>query len=317
MLDIIDSIVKIFFPEKGQVVHENLAFVYSSEYNFRLEGHVFPAVKFEQMHELILMDEEFSKAEFFEPKEASIEDLSLVHTKEYLDDLLNCRWTELTNSSELPLNPQLVGAFRMGVGGTIRATELTSDFPFVFNIGGGFHHSFPNHAEGFCYLNDVAVAAQKHLSQNPNSKILIIDLDVHQGNGNSYIFKNNNNVYTFSMHQDNLYPKKELSDLDVGLPDYCNDTEYLSVLRAALKKISTEFQPDLIYYLAGADPFEDDRLGSLRLTMEGMKERDTIIKEFAIQTNSKVVILTAGGYARNTIDTVRIHLQTARVFHRK
>jgi acetoin utilization deacetylase AcuC-like enzyme len=225
--------------------------------------------------------------------------------------------TNLTKYSELPLTQSILETFLYGVGGTILATELTEKFDYVFNIGGGYHHSYPDHAEGFCYLNDVAVATNMYLGKYPENKVLIIDLDVHQGNGNSKIFQGDERVFTFSMHQENLYPKKEESSMDIGLPDNCSDTLYLKYLDDALDDIYKVHKPQLIYYLAGADPYEDDRLGSLKITKYGLISRDKKIKDFALKTNSKAVIVTAGGYATNTSDTVMIHYQTAREFYRK
>ncbi|NBU98969.1 MAG: histone deacetylase [Spirochaetia bacterium] len=291
--------------------------VYSHKYNLELGGHVFPAIKYEQLFNLINMDEEMINLEFLHPEPVEKSDLELVHTKEYLDDLFSLRISKSTKNSELPLNNSILETFLYGVGGTILATELTEKHDFVYNIGGGYHHSYADHAEGFCYLNDVAVAIRKFQKIHPNKKILIIDLDVHQGNGNSKIFEKDENVFTFSMHQESIYPKKELSKLDIGLKDFCTDSEYLRILSDSLKQIELQFKPDLMYYLAGADPYEDDRLGSLKITKNGLIERDKKVKEFAIKNNSKVVVLTAGGYARNTVDTVLIHFNTARVFHRK
>ncbi len=296
---------------------ESMAFVYSPQYNMNLLGHVFPAVKFSRIFELLSWDEHLSKFNVYYPEKVSTEDLQLVHTQEYLDDLLNLRNTKSTAYSEIPLNNEIVEAFLYAVGGTILATELTEKYEFVFNIGGGFHHSFPEHAEGFCYLNDVGVAAKKYLLKNPHHKILIVDLDVHQGNGNAVVFQDEPNVFTFSIHQENLYPIKQKSNLDIGLQDGCRDHEYLDKLRKALETIQKEFQPNLIYYVAGVDPYEYDLLGGLKLTKSGLGKRDLIVKNFAKHLRSKVVILTAGGYAQKTEDTVSLHLQTAQVFSRK
>jgi acetoin utilization deacetylase AcuC-like enzyme len=296
---------------------ENMAFVYSPNYNMKLMGHIFPAIKFERIFELIAWDETLSKLEVYYPEKADREQLLLVHTEEYLSDFFGLKQTKATLFSELPLNANMLEAFLYGVGGTILATDLTTKHDFVFNIGGGFHHSFPDHAEGFCYLNDVAVAAKRYLKEHPYKRILLIDLDVHQGNGNSLIFEDDNRVFTFSMHQEDLYPVKQKSDLDVGLKIGCKDSEYLDILKQSLETIERKFRPDLIYYLAGVDPFEHDSLGGLKLTRQGIGNRDYLVKKFAKRMNSKVVVLTAGGYAKNTEDTVNLHLQTAHVFLRK
>ncbi len=316
MFDIINRFVQEFINPK-KLEYENMALVYSHKYNLELEGHVFPAIKYEQLFNLMSMDEEMGRIELFHPEAVEKKDLELVHTQNYLQDLFSLKITNLTKNSELPLNNSIVDTFLYGVGGTILATELTQKYDFVFNIGGGYHHSYSDHAEGFCYLNDVAVAIHKYKQINTNKKILIIDLDVHQGNGNSKIFENDSDVFTFSMHQESIYPKKERSKLDIGLRDFCGDTEYLKILDESLKKIENSMKPDLIYYLAGADPYEGDRLGSLKITKYGLIKRDKMVKNFATKNNSKVVVLTAGGYARNTSDTVLIHFNTAREFYRK
>lgn len=306
-----------WFEETFHPKLEAMAFVYSPHYNMKLLGHVFPAVKFSQIFELISWDEYLSKLEVYYPEKANLEDLLLVHSKEYLDDLFHLRNTKATAYSELPLNAEIVEAFLYAVGGTILATELTEKYDYVFNLGGGFHHAFPEHAEGFCYLNDVGTAAKKYLNRNPNRKILIIDLDVHQGNGNAVVFQKNPNVFTFSIHQENLYPIKQKSSLDIGLQDGCRDQEYLEKLQNALDDIQKKFRPHLIYYIAGVDPYENDLLGGLKITKLGLGKRDLMVKNFAKQIGAKVVILTAGGYAQKTEDTVSLHLQTAQIFSRK
>lgn len=311
------NLLNFFFPEKIEYNEKNFALVYSSYYDIYLGDHIFPGNKFSKIYELICFDEHFSKISIHEPEKANIEDLELVHTNEYLDDLLNLKITNRTKFSELPLNQRILESFLYGVGGTLLATDLTETYQFVFNLGGGLHHSFPDHAEGFCYLNDVAIAAKHFLLKNNNKQVLIIDLDVHQGNGTAKIFENSKNVFTFSMHQENIYPKKELSDFDIPLEENITDLEYLKLLDISLEKIHKVCKPDIIYYLAGADPYEGDRLGNVKLTFKGLKERDERVKNFAIKNNAKVVILAAGGYARNFMDTVKIHYNTAQIFARK
>lgn len=316
MLGILNQILDQFSKPQSREPND-LVFVYSHKYNLELMGHVFPAIKYEQLYNLISMDEELGRRPIFHPEPIERKTLENVHTEKFLDDFFSLKMTELTRHSELPLNHTVLETFLYGVGGTVLATELSEKHNFVFNIGGGYHHSYADHAEGFCYLNDVAVAAHGYLRKFPENKILIIDLDVHQGNGNSSIFRKEERVFTFSMHQENLYPVKEKSDLDIGLPDGCGNGEYLSALDESLTRIAGMHRPDLIYYLAGADPFEDDRLGGLKLTKEGLISRDKRVKDFAIANGSKVVVLTAGGYANNTIDTVQIHFNTAREFYYK
>ncbi|MCE9500519.1 MAG: histone deacetylase [Leptospira sp.] len=250
----------------------------------------------------------------YKPPQASHEALRLVHTNEYIEDLFSLHKTASTGYSELPLNSDIVQSFMYSTGGTILATDLTSSFRFVFNLGGGFHHSFPDHAEGFCYLNDAAIATKHYQQKFPGRKVLFIDLDVHQGNGNTFTFRDDPDVFTFSMHQGNLYPKKEISDLDISLHEGCRDEEYLRLLEDSLRKIKAEFKPDLIYYLAGADPFEGDTLGEIKMSFSGLQARDVLVKQFIEETGARAVILTAGGYAKNFEDTCVIHFNTARIF---
>lgn len=295
----------------------SLVLIYHSSYNLDLPGHVFPAHKYSHLYNRIKRDPVFASWDILLPKKAEESELELVHTKSYLDDLFGYEHTARTMHSELPLTRNIVESFLYGVGGTIFATELTDKHMFAFNMGGGYHHSFPDRAEGFCYLNDVAVAIEILKAKKPNTRALIIDLDLHQGNGNSYIFQNDDTVYTFSMHQSNIYPKKEISNLDIQLEPGTSDQEYLNLLKDSLGKIRKEFSPTIIYYVAGADPYEDDSLGELKLTMKGLKERDKLVKEFSEDLSVPTVVTLAGGYARNFKDTVEIHFNTIAAFGEK
>lgn len=308
------SLFDIFNPHHSEKLCEKTAFVFSPHYNLALDAHVFPAHKFGYIHELIQLDETIGKAPVYDPQPADKKQLAIVHDEEYLDDFLAGKVTERTKFSELPLNSSLIESFLYGVGGTIKAMQLTSEYQFVYNIGGGFHHAYADHAEGFCYLNDVAIAANLFLQNHPQKKVLIIDLDLHQGNGTAVIFQEQDHVYTFSMHQQNLYPHKEKSSFDIALHEGCGDKDYLHLLENALHKIESEFQADIIFYLAGADPFHNDTLGDLNLSLEGLQKRDRQIKNFAKKHSLPVVVVTAGGYAKNFQDTVTIHYNTAKIF---
>ncbi|MBK8393908.1 MAG: histone deacetylase [Leptospiraceae bacterium] len=310
------NLFDFFFSKNNPYSENNFSIVYSTYYDIYLGDHVFPGNKFSKIYELICLDESFSKITIHEPEKATIEQLATIHTKEYLDDLFNLKITDRTRFSELPLTDRILESFLYGVGGTILAMELSKDYPFVMNLGGGLHHSFSDHAEGFCYLNDVAVASRIFLKNNPGKSVLIIDLDVHQGNGTAHIFKDDPSVFTFSMHQDNIYPKKEVSNFDVSLPENLSNSEYLSLLDKNLIEIKRQIKPDLIFYLAGADPFEGDRLGSIKLSFDGLEKRDQIVKNFALEVKARTVIVTAGGYAKHFLDTVKIHYHTAQVFAR-
>jgi acetoin utilization deacetylase AcuC-like enzyme len=293
---------------------QDLVLIYHSLYNLDLPGHVFPAHKYSHLYDRVKKDPVFASWDVMRPERVLDHDLELVHTKEYLDDLFSYEHTERTMYSELPLNRNIVNSFCYGVGGTVLAMELTAKHKFAFNMGGGYHHSFPDRAEGFCYLNDIAIAVKKAKETSEDHKALIIDLDLHQGNGNSYIFQYDDKVFTFSMHQGNLYPKKENSNLDVHLEAGIKDDQYLTLLRDSLEKIKKTFDPDIVYYLAGADPYEDDSLGELKISMKGLKERDRLVRSFCTENNAPCVITLAGGYARDFRDTVEIHFNTIAAF---
>ncbi|TGN20651.1 histone deacetylase family protein [Leptospira idonii] len=299
------------------MVSNGLALIYHSQYNLELPGHIFPAHKYSHLYNRVKRDPVYASFDILPPKMAEEHDLELVHTKEYLDDLFSYDHTARTMYSELPLNRSIVESFSYGVGGTILATELTNKHSFAFNMGGGYHHSFPDRAEGFCYLNDIAIAIRKSRESFPNRKAVIVDLDLHQGNGNSYIFQYDDNVYTFSMHQGNIYPKKEDSNLDVHLEPGTKDDFYLSSLYESLSRIKKEFDPSIVYYLAGADPYEDDSLGELKISMKGLKERDKIVRKYCEEIGAPCVITLAGGYARDFRDTVEIHFNTIAAFGEK
>jgi acetoin utilization deacetylase AcuC-like enzyme len=251
------------------------------------------------------MDEGILTADdFMEPRIATAEDLLLVHTKEYVHDLMSMLWTERTYASELPLTE---------AGGTILACQKALDCRVAMNLSGGFHHAFPDHAEGFCYTNDVAIAIRRLQRDNRVRRFLVVDCDLHQGNGTAYIFRTDPDVFTFSIHQENNYPVKQKSDLDIGLADRTDDATYLAHLREHVPRIINDFAPEFVVYLAGADPYKDDQLGDLSLTMDGLRRRDEFVIGECVQRNIPVAVLLAGGYAVNTDDTVAIHYNTCKV----
>ncbi len=178
------------------------------------------------------------------------------------------------------------------------------------NLGGGYHHAFADHAEGFCFFNDVAIASRKLLAERKANRIAVVDCDLHQGNGTAYIFQDEPNVFTFSIHQEHNYPVKERSDLDIGLDNGVGDDEYLKELGRAIEYIRTEFEPDFVFYLAGADPFEEDQLGALELTHEGFRRRDDMVIGTFCGDKIPVCVVLAGGYSRDVQDTVTIHYET-------
>ena len=295
-----------------------VTFVYSPEYYCDIGQHVFPVEKFRLLYERLKADPAFANARFLAPPPASPEDLRLVHTKEYVDDILSYRHTELTRDSELPISEQIIAAYVIGTGGTILAAEeaLASSgegkAAAGMNLTGGFHHAFPDHAEGFCYINDVAVAIRKLQLEQKIKRAFVVDCDLHQGNGTAYIFRNDADVFTFSIHQENLYPRKQKSTLDIGLANHTGDEEYLGLLERHVPGIMERFKPDIVFYLAGADPYEGDQLGSLRLTMKGLRRRDELVFRECAKHAVPVCVVVAGGYAFRTEDTIEIHVNTCR-----
>jgi acetoin utilization deacetylase AcuC-like enzyme len=289
--------------------------------------HVFPTRKYQLVRDrLAALSGSAVALSFVEPEPATWDELALVHTQEYLSRLRGgALSTEELGELELPWSEAMVEGFRLMVGGTIQAAlracglggpkaevrrlRNSSDFRVAVHIGGGLHHAFPNHGEGFCPLNDVAVAVRV-LQDQGIDRAAIVDLDVHHGNGTAFIFQRDPRVFTFSMHQQHNYPTwKPRGSLDVGLPDGVHDTTYLAELEKALPAVIAS-RPQCMFYLAGADPYEDDQLGGLRLTRDGLRRRDRMVIEAARRSHVPLVIVLAGGYARNVDDTVAIHVAT-------
>ena len=286
------------------------AFVWSPLYEADLGGHVFPTEKYRRVRERLLTEGGLSPDAFREAEPADRTVLERVHTRRYLDEFEGLRWTLATASSELPLTPEVVRWFKIAVGGSVAATELALARGAAMHLGGGFHHAFADRAEGFCYLNDIAVAAKIALEGGVD-RISVVDVDVHQGNGTARIFQGDNKVFTFSIHQENNYPLKEQSDLDIGLDDGTADDEYLTELDRGLDVSVRQRKPELVFYVGGADPYREDQLGGLGLTLDGMRRRDRLVFETVRGLGGKLVIMLAGGYARRLEDTVTIHVQAA------
>jgi len=290
-----------------------MKFVYSERYCTNFGPHVFPTEKYRLIKEKLLSEGLAKEEEIIEPPEVSLDDIRLVHTEEYLQDMLNLRWTSRTIRSELPLTWEIIQFYFLAASGTILTSRLALEEKIAFHIGGGFHHAFPNHAEGFCYVNDIAIAIKKLQKEERIKRAAVIDCDLHQGNGTARIFQDDQSVFTFSIHQENLYPIKERSDWDIGLLDFTGDEVYLNHLREAVPKIYDSHQPELVLYVAGADPYQDDQLGLLQLTKEGLKERDEIVIDEGYKRDIPIAVVLAGGYARKVSDTVAIHTNTAKV----
>lgn len=277
------------------------------------EGHVFPIKKFELVRDQLLKEETLSIDEVFEPEPAKVEDVLLVHTEDYVERLIGGELTaKEVRKLGLPWSESLVRRSFLATSGTIEAAKFALKSGIASNLAGGTHHSFPDRGEGFCVLNDVAVAIRVLQKEKLASRFLIVDCDVHQGNGTAFIFAGEESVFTFSMHGAKNYPlHKEISNLDIELPDKTSDREYLETLEEALPRIFLH-DPDIIFYLGGADPFEKDKLGRLALTMDGLMKRDEIVLRFARENHTPIVTVMSGGYALDINDTVEIHANTIR-----
>ncbi|MBI3077503.1 MAG: histone deacetylase [Deltaproteobacteria bacterium] len=290
-----------------------LRIIYSPGYFADLGGHVFPIQKYRLVHERLLREGVIAPAAVLEPQPAPLEDLLLVHTPAYVQDLLTQTRSPRTMFSEMPLTLPIVEAFRLATGGTILAAEQALERQAAVNLGGGLHHAFPDHAEGFCYFNDVAIAIRRLERAGRIRRSLVVDCDLHQGNGTAFIFRNDPAVFTFSVHQENLYPVKQTGDLDIGLDDFAGDEEYLDALRRTLPGVFRDFRPDLVFYVAGADPYGGDQLGTLQISLPGLCARDEFVLELCRKHQAPVAVVLAGGYAEKTEDTITIHVNTCRV----
>lgn len=317
--------------------------VYSEDYYLPIGAHVFPAQKYRLIHEHLLETGIAEPADFVAPQPAGDEDILRVHTREYVQKLKNGTLSvEEEMQMEVPYSPQLVKAFWLAAGGSILAADLALRGGLAVNIGGGFHHAFPDHGEGFCVIHDVAVAIKRMHQEGRLTRAMTVDLDVHNGNGTAAIFppktrvghplpsasasrrdvhevsppvQTSNDgeleVFTISLHQAHNYPAyKPPSSIDVHLPDATNDEEYLGWLDQSLSSAFRHFSPQLICYIAGADPYKEDQLGGLALTIDGLKKRDELVLQVARTHGVPVMITYAGGYARRVEDTVTIHCNT-------
>lgn len=277
------------------------------------EGHVFPIRKFEIAKDILLSEGTLSPEEIIAPEPVAIADLLLVHTEDYITRLIEGRLTaKETRKLGLPWSESLVRRSMHAISGTINASRRALVDGVSSNLAGGTHHAYPNRGEGFCVLNDVAVSIRVLQREKLASRFLIIDLDVHQGNGTAFIFQDSPEVFTFSMHGAKNFPLfKETSRLDIELADGTADDEYLETLDHALSRLRLH-NADIIFYLAGADPYENDRLGRLKLTKEGLRQRDEAVLQFARDEGIPIVTTMSGGYAQEIADTVDIHCNTIR-----
>ncbi|HMQ08316.1 MAG TPA: histone deacetylase [Saprospiraceae bacterium] len=293
-----------------------LFITWSDVYKYELpEGHRFPMEKYELIPEQLTYEGTVRNNSFIFPPPLENEWLLLTHTQEYLDKLhqLNLSRREIRDIG-FPVKASLISRGKHIANGTLLCAKHALQHQIGLNVAGGTHHAFAGKGEGFCIFNDIAVAANILLYGKEVEKILIVDLDVHQGNGTAHIFSNNPKVFTFSMHGAKNYPlKKEKSDMDIALPDGCNDFQYLDLLFTTLPELIKNQKPDLLFYLSGVDVLGTDRLGRLSLTKEGCKSRDRFILELCYSENIPLAVSMGGGYSQKVSDVVDAHCNTFRL----
>jgi len=273
------------------------------------EGHAFPMGKFSALRRILETDGLITTRDVVEPREAAWEELELVHTAEYLDKLRHGTLDRAeVRRLGLPWSEALVRRSRLAVRGTVNAAWMALEDGVAANLAGGTHHAFPGHGEGFCVLNDVGVAVRLLRRGGWIGRALVVDLDVHQGNGNAAVFANDPDTFTFSMHGEGNYPfRKTASDLDVGLPDGTGDDEYEAALSAYLPEALSRARPDLVFYLGGVDVLAGDRFGRLALTRAGLETRDRIVIDTMRMNDLPVTLLLSGGYADSPERTADLH----------
>ncbi|MFZ0859960.1 MAG: histone deacetylase [Candidatus Sulfotelmatobacter sp.] len=322
--------------------------VYSDAYYLPIGNHVFPAEKYRRTRDQLIASGVADASDFMEPEPATDLDILLVHTPEYVQKLKTGTLSPREEMEmEVPYSRDLVEAFWLAAGGSILAARQCLSDRVCISIGGGFHHAFPDHGEGFCMIHDVAVAIRRLQRDDKIRTAMTLDCDVHQGNGTAAIFAGTRtasallpssststvqqpegtprgavrqgkmrgahagDVFTISLHQHNNYPLlKPPSSIDVDLPDGTGDDDYLAWLDNALSSGLRQFEPDMLCYVAGADPYKEDQLGGLNLTIEGLKKRDELVFRVARARDIPVMVTFAGGYAQNVEDTVTIHSNT-------
>ena len=279
------------------------------------EGHRFPMLKYELLPKQLLHEGTCTLENFFEPEIPNDKYIVAVHDPEYFYDLLNIKIpSREARKIGFPLTEDLVERERMIADGTMKGCLYALENGIAMNIAGGTHHAYSDHGEAFCMLNDQAIGARYLQAKNLAKKILIVDLDVHQGNGTAEIFQNDASVFTFSMHGASNYPfKKEQSDLDIALPKDTGDRDYLSLLKETLPKLISEEKPDFIFYLCGVDVIASDKLGTLGLSIEGCKERDAFVLETCNQLQIPVQCSMGGGYSPDIKTIVDAHANTFRL----
>jgi acetoin utilization deacetylase AcuC-like enzyme len=289
--------------------------VYHDRYDLNIGDHVFPVKKFKWLRDRLLRTRFAAPEDFVEPEPATDEDVLLVHDAEWVDKLRSgtLSYQDILRM-EIPYSRQMVEAFWFAAGGSILTARLALRDGLGFNVGGGFHHGFPDHGEGFCAINDVGIAIRRLQRDGMLRRAMVVDCDVHHGNGTAAMFAGDDSVFTLSIHQANNYPsEKPPSSLDIHLADGIGDVEYLHRLGNGYRAAMAMFKPELIMYVSGADPYREDQLGGLSLTFDGLRERDRLVLWTALTRGVPVAIVLAGGYAESVEDTITIHANTAAV----
>lgn len=291
-----------------------LPIVYHEAYEIDIGPHVFPTRKYRLVRQRLVTAGAVEDRQLIRTEPADDRAIERVHTAEYVRKIRTAGFTagELLRL-EVPFSAELRDASWLCAGGSTRTARLALDHGVALHLGGGFHHAFPDHGEGFCLINDVAVAVETLREEGAIRRALVVDCDVHHGNGTAAVFAREPAVFTFSMHQEANYPAwKPPSDLDLGLADGTGDEAYLALLDAHLPAIVDHHRPELAFYLAGADPYEHDQLGGLSLTLPGLLRRDELVIGALRAGGAAVAVVLAGGYATRPEDTVEIHCNTAR-----
>ncbi|NQZ76654.1 MAG: histone deacetylase [Ekhidna sp.] len=293
-----------------------LKIAWSPIYNHPLPaGHRFPMEKYDLLPRQLQHEGTIDQTNLFNPRQLTVEEVLSVHKESYWKKLKELDFTrQEERRSGFPITNELVEREITINGGTIQCAEYALQYGISMNIAGGTHHAFTDRAEGFCLLNDIAIAARQMILRRLIAKILVVDLDVHQGNGTAEIFKDDTRVFTFSMHGEKNYPlQKEQSDLDIALEDGTDDNRYLKILRSTLNSLLAKVDPDMIFFQSGVDVLATDKLGRLGLTIEGCKERDRTVIQAAKDFNIPIVISMGGGYSEDIKHILEAHSNTYRL----
>lgn len=288
--------------------------IYADNYFVDIGEHLFPMEKYRLTREILTIKGEFGVENFEEPEMIGEADLLRFHTPEYVKKIKEGTLTqEEIEILEMPYSKEMYDCMRLHAGGTLKAARIALRDGVACNLGGGFHHAYSDHGEGLCMINDVGAAAKTLLDEKAVERVLILDLDVHQGNGTANFFKNDHRVLPFSIHSESIYPQpKEPAGMNIGLPGGIGDTEYMDTLRSYYYALFDEFYPQIVFYVAGADTFGNDLVGNLNMTIEGILHRDESVFWEAASRCIPIVSVAAGGYARRVEDVVAIHSNTMR-----